>query len=116
MAHTVWGRQVKVDATLDYYDDPIDVYRVELNGHQRLTARLAGGWAGAQVNLSLWRPRTTTIDERRSRTLRAAQSATPGSTQRLRFTAPGRGWYYVEVKVASPGFGPYTLSLVKTTA
>ena len=116
MAHTVWGRQVKVDATLDYYDDPIDVYRVELNGHQRLTARLAGGWAGAQVNLSLWRPRTTTIDERRSRTLRAAQSATPGSTQRLRFTAPGRGWYYVEVKVASPGFGPYALSLVKTTA
>ena len=25
------------------------------------------------------------------------------------------GWYYVEVKVASPGFGPYTLSLDKTT-
>jgi hypothetical protein len=32
----------------------------------------------------------------------------------MRFTAPGRGWYYVEVKVGSPGFGPYTLKLTKT--
>jgi hypothetical protein len=35
--------------------------------------------------------------------------------QHVTFTAPGRGWYYVEVKVASPGFGSYSLSLVKTT-
>jgi hypothetical protein len=80
-----------------------------------LTARLAGGWAGAQVNLSLWRPRTTRIDEVRANPLRAAQSATPGSTQKVTFTAPGRGWYYVEVKVASPGFGPYQLTLAKAT-
>jgi hypothetical protein len=31
------------------------------------------------------------------------------------FKAPGRGWYYLEVKVASPGFGAYTLSFAKTT-
>jgi hypothetical protein len=55
------------------------------------------------------------VDEARSKDLRAAQSATPGSTQQVRFTARGRGWYYVEVKVVSPGFGPYTLSLDKTT-
>jgi hypothetical protein len=31
------------------------------------------------------------------------------------FTAPGRGWYYVEVKDVAPGFGSYTLNIVKTT-
>jgi len=62
----------------------------------------------------LWRPGTRNVDEARSKDLRAAQSATAGSTQQVRFTASGRGWYYVEVKVASPGYGPYTLSLDKT--
>jgi hypothetical protein len=47
--------------------------------------------------------------------LRAAQSASPGAVQHVTFTAPGRGWYYVEVKDVAPGFGSYTLSIVKTT-
>jgi subtilisin family serine protease len=113
-AHTLWGRHLKVNATVDYYDDPVDVYRVELNGHERLTARLVGGWSGARISLVLWKPRTAKIDERRSNPLRAAQSAAPAAAQQLRFTAPGRGWYYVEVKVAAPGFGPYALSLSKS--
>jgi subtilisin family serine protease len=112
-AHTLWGKNVKATATLDYYDDPVDVYRISLGPKERLTAKVTGGWAGAQVNLSLWRPRTRRIDEVRANPLRAAQSAAPGSVQTVRFTAPGRGWYYVEVKDASPGFGPYTLSLTK---
>ena len=114
-AHTLWGKQVNVTASVDYYDDPVDVYRVSLGPRERLTARLAGGWPGAQINLALWKPGTKTVDEKRATTLRAAQSAAPGSKQRVRFTAPTRGWYYVEVKVASPGFGPYTLTLAKTT-
>jgi hypothetical protein len=47
--------------------------------------------------------------------LRAAQSIKPGGMQRVTYTAPGRGWYYLEVKVTSPGSGPYTLAFVKTT-
>ncbi len=113
-AHTVWGKRVKVTASVDYYEDPVDVYRVALAPHEKLTAKVTGGWPGAQVKLALWKPGTRKVDEARSRDLRAAQSATPGSTQRVRFTARGRGWYYVEVKVLSPGFGPYTLTLDKT--
>jgi subtilisin family serine protease len=112
-AHTLWGRQVKMSATVDYYDDAVDVYRVALAAHERLSARLVGGWAGAKVSLTLWKPRTTKVDDSRS-ALRAAQSAAPAAAQQLRFTAPGRGWYFVEVKVTSPGNGPYTLSLAKT--
>ena len=114
-ARTLWGKQVKVAATVDYYDDPIDVYRVALSGGERITAKLVGGWQGAQVSLMLWRPGTKRVDESKAKTLRVAQSAMPGATQRVSFIAPGRGWYYLEVKVASPGFGPYTLNVGKLT-
>lgn len=115
-AHTIWGKKSIVTATLDYYDDPVDVYRVALGPHERLAAKVNGSWAGAQVNLILWKPGTQRIENTLAqKTLRAAQSASPGAVQHVTFTAPTRGWYYVEVKVASPGFGSYTLSLVKTT-
>jgi subtilisin family serine protease len=112
-AHTLWGKQMKFNATIDYYDDPIDVYRIALSGRERITANVAAGWTGARVSLMLWKPGTKRIDEAKAKTLRVAQSAMPGASQKVTFTAPGRGWYYVEVKVASPGFGPYTLTLSK---
>ena len=112
-AHTVWGKRVRLTASEDYYEDPVDVYRIALAPKERLVAKVNAGWPGAQVRLTLWKPGTRNVDERRSKDLRAAQSATLGSTQQVRFTARGRGWYYVEVKVSSPGFGPYTLSLTK---
>jgi subtilisin family serine protease len=112
-AHTIWGKQTRISATVDYYDDPIDVYRVALAGQERITAKLAGGWPGAQVRLVLWKPRTRRIDESKVKTLRAAQSAMPGANQTVTFVAPGHGWYYVEVKVVAPGSGSYTLSLSK---
>jgi subtilisin family serine protease len=113
-AHTLWGKQLTIDATVDYYDDPVDVYRVALTGHEKLRARLAGNWPGANVSLVLWRPGTTRVSDAGTQRLRAAQSAAPGSLQRVTFTAPGRGWYYLEVKVTSPGSGPYTLTLSKS--
>jgi subtilisin family serine protease len=114
-AHTVWGKRVTLNATVDFYDDPVDVYRVSLSGHERLTAKLLGGWPGAKVDLTVWKPRTTKVDDRRS-TLRAAQSAAPAAGQLVRFTAPGRGWYFVEVRVASKGYGPYSLTLGKSAS
>jgi subtilisin family serine protease len=115
-ARTMWGKRITIGATVDYYDDQVDVYRIALSGGEHLSAKLVGGWAGANVNLVLWRPGTRHVDDLRAQKLRAAASAAPGGIQRLRFTAPGRGWYYVEVKVTSPGFGPYALTLAKTTA
>jgi subtilisin family serine protease len=113
-ARTMWGKHVKINATVDYYDDQIDVYRIALSGGERINAKLAGGWPGASVSLVLWRPGTRRVDDLRTQALRAAQSIAPGSAQSVTFKAPGRGWYYVEVKVTAPGYGPYTLTLVKT--
>jgi subtilisin family serine protease len=113
-AWTIWGKQRSVDATLDYYDDPVDVYRVSLTGHEKLTARLTGGWQGAKVKLVLWRPDTASVANQQASTQRAAQSVASSGTQRLTFTAPGRGWYYVEAVVTAPGSGSYSLTLTKT--
>jgi len=37
-AWTLWGKQVTVTATVDYYDDQVDVYRIALSGGERVAA------------------------------------------------------------------------------
>jgi subtilisin family serine protease len=114
-AHVLWGLTQHVTATLDYYDDPVDVYRVVLRRQQRLQVTVAASWGGANVALELWRPGTRKVDEPANvRKLRAAQSAKTGSRQQLAFVAPVAGSYYVEVKTNSPGSGAYTLKLAKS--
>jgi len=114
-AFTLWGKERLVRATLDYYDDPVDVYRVELAKGERLTAKLAGGRTGADVALVLWRPGTTDVTAARQGRLRAAQSIAPGAVQHVTYRAAAAGWYYVETRITSPGGGAYTLTLAKTT-
>ena len=114
LAKTLWGNPQKLTATLDYYDDPVDVYRVQLRKHQKLSASLTAGWPGASVTLELWRPGTRQVDvASTARKLRAAQSAGVGARQ-VRFVAPAAGWYYVEAKVNSPGSGEYKLKVAKS--
>jgi Subtilase family len=114
-AHVLWGTAQHVAATLDYYDDPVDVYRIVLRKQQTLELTVAASWPGANVALELWRPGTRKVDQPANvRKLRAAQSAKTGSRQHLAFVAPVAGSYYVEVKANSPGSGAYTLKLAKS--
>lgn len=105
-AWTVWGIRDKLVATVDYWDDPVDVYRIPLQRSQRLDAQLT---ATPGLQLELWQPKTVHVDRPSSRSLLIATSAT-GS---LRFRTPRTGFYYLEVKASSPGYTPYTLQLVK---
>ena len=102
-----------VKATIDFWDDQIDVYRVYLRQGQRLRLTLDGP-AGASSNLLLWRPGTKRVNDLRKQNLRAAQSIGPGASHRLGYRAKQKGWYYVEVKVVTRGSGPYELTLSRT--
>ena len=102
---------VRFRATLDFWDDPRDVYAVRLRAGQRLAATLRGP-AGANVDLTLWRPATTTV-QRAPRRLRAARSARPGAREQLAHTAASGGWFYLEVRLATRGSGAYALSFAK---
>jgi len=113
-AAKLWGRSLKAQATLDFWDDQIDVYEVYLRKGERATATLRGP-AGTQTNLILWRPGTKHVEglspEIQSR--RLAVSATPGSNERLTHRAEATGWHFVEVKMGAGGSGRYTLRIDK---
>jgi hypothetical protein len=99
--------------TLDFWDDQIDVYRIYLRKGQRLRLTLDGP-AGSNSNLLLWRPGTKRVDDLRKQNLRAAQSIGPGASHRLGYRVAKKGWYYIEVKVATRGSGPYELTITRS--
>ena len=113
----LWGRKGRrIRATVDYWDDPIDVYRIKLRRGQRLVAILRGP-GGTDTNLFLWKPGTRrvagfAVDRRRL----AAQSKSPGSVERIRLRVRESGWYFLEVKIADAGAGGYRLSLEALSA
>jgi subtilisin family serine protease len=113
-AYVLWGAVRRLEATLDFFDDPSDVYAVKLQLGQRLVARL-DGTLRADANLVLWRPGTKQVDTLSGSVVRqrAAVAARPGPHEILRFTADQQGWWYVEVKLSTAGSGPYSLTVTK---
>ncbi len=116
-----FGPPRTITATLDYWDDPVDVYSIKLSEGDELFARL-GTATAAPTSLLLWRPGTVHVTGPPKAILpdRAALSATVGGQQRLGYTAREAGTYYLEVKVNGPSRPPdrYQLSVAirKATA
>jgi subtilisin family serine protease len=114
-AFTLYGRSIDVNATLDFWDDQIDVYRIRLKKGQTVAVSLRGP-AGTDTNLVLWSPGTTQV-EGLSATLQArrvTQSAHAGPNEHFLHRAREQGWYYVEVKLTTPGSGAYRLHISKS--
>ena len=102
-----------IDATLDYWDDDVDVYRVHLNRGQRLYARLTPD-VNAHVALALWAPATKVVEGISADTGdRLLEGRQVGVQSRLSFRAPKSGVYYVELKLVSKVRNgvPYRLAL-----
>jgi hypothetical protein len=110
-ARKLWGKRPGLAATLDYWDDRVDVYRVNLARGERLHARASARWAHAAVALTVWPPGTKTVFHRHGD---VAHAAHPGRTQRLSYTAVRGGWYYVELRITRHGGGRYVLQLTKS--
>lgn len=113
-AASIWGRKgQRIGATIDYWEDRIDVYRVKVRRGQRVVARLRGP-RGTDTNLFLWKPGTRRVGGFAvDRRLLAGQSKSPGSVERIHVRAQESGWYFLEVKVSTPGAGKYSLSFRK---
>jgi hypothetical protein len=105
-------RVTSVKATLDFWDDQIDVYRLYLKKNVRLRLTVNGP-EGTTSNLLLWKPGTTHVNDIRNQHLRAAQAIGPGPTHAIAYKAPASGWYYAEIKLTAPGFGPYELTIAR---
>ena len=97
-------------ATVDYWDDRADVYRVDLSLGETLRASVRGP-AGTDMNLVLWKPGVRRIGAPASRQLRAAQSVRPGAVESVQYRAPQAGRYFVQVSMRQEGAGAYSLRL-----
>ncbi len=109
---TVWGSAATIDATTDWWDDRIDVYRVYLRKGQRIDASVLGP-SPPGSNLVLWRPGTVDVVGTSKRVL-AMRAAVGGLEGALSFRSKVTGWYYVEVAARRTASGPYTLSIEKS--
>ncbi|HET8751526.1 MAG TPA: S8 family serine peptidase [Gaiellaceae bacterium] len=103
-APALGGSAPVVKATVDYWDDPKDFYRVKLERGQRLEALVRS--RRATVALSVWGDST-----RRPATV--AKAGGSGKKERVAFRARRAGWYSVLVR-ATQGSGRYTLHLSKS--
>lgn len=115
LAWTVGGQKTTVRATVDYWDDQSDVYRIRLFPGQRLFASLGHG-SGAR--LLLWRPGTRTLEGLTPQLAnqRVGRSARRGPNLLLGYGVPaGRGgFYYLQVKLEAKTERAYSLTVVKS--
>jgi hypothetical protein len=110
IAASLWGRRgQRIRATIDYWDDRVDAYKIKLRRGQRFVASLKGP-IGTNSNLFLWKPGTQRLGGRTAdRRMLAAVSRAPGSVERIRLRVRRSGWYYLVVRASMPGSGRYTL-------
>jgi hypothetical protein len=113
-ARRIGGARGTIKATIDYWDDPVDVYALPLRAGQTLTATFAGP-IDTHEDLLLWSPQTLSVNGPANAGFLLVRSGRPGTAQRIVFTVPPgqAGVYFLEVKISLPGSGPYTLTFAK---
>ena len=113
-AHALPPLPQTVDATLDYWDDNLDVYRVYLQKGSRLFARVTP--ASGTVPMSLWAPGTKRVDTLDAQGLLVAQSRVVGAQSRIGYRATRTGTYYLELRLGHPTRDPlaYRLAVARS--
>jgi subtilisin family serine protease len=115
-AYPLWGLPRTVNATLDYWDDPLDVYRVRLRAGQSLVATFNRP-TGVQSELALWRTGTPTLEvgDPRGAGYLVATTGELMASQRLVAVAPVAGFYLLAIRATTPGGGAYLLRVARAT-
>jgi subtilisin family serine protease len=109
-ARPLTGPKDTLTAVLDYWENPIDVYRVHLKVGDVLTAHLTA--TAPAMDLKLWRPGTIHVQGTPAQLARdrVAQSLAPSSDEQLHYQAAHPGWYYLEAALTAKTNTVYTLS------
>ena len=108
-AYPLFGARREFEATLDYWNDRDDVYRVYLRDGERLVAT-ATAPRSALPTLALWRPGTEAVDAA-SVPLGRLTTQPPGAA--LRYRARAAGWYFLHVHAPRATVGEYRLAVSK---
>jgi subtilisin family serine protease len=115
-AHALPPLPRTIQASLDFWDDDTDVYRVTMTTGARLFARLT---TPSPVRLTLWAPGTKRVEivpGTKFVASRVALSRRVGTQVRLAYRAASSGTYYLQAKLVSAVRGPveYHLALTRS--
>ena len=111
-AWTIGRGRSEIRATVDYWDDRVDVYRVQLRRGEQLRAKRDRD-ATTPTQLSRCGSPACAGSAGRAAQLRAAQSARRGALESIRYRAPKAGWYFLQVAMSREAAGPYSLTLTR---
>ncbi len=109
-AHALPPLPQTIEATLDYWDDNLDVYRVYLQKGSRLYARVTPEGSGS-VRMSLWAPGTQRVDTLDGERSLLTRSRVVGAQSRLAYRATRTGTYYLELRLSRPAYDPLAYRL-----
>jgi hypothetical protein len=113
--HKVRGKRSRFRATIDYWDDPNDVYRIRLERGQRLSV-VTGPTPNVDISLALWRPGLDSLAGS-SDWFRAARSVhSLGTPERLSYRAKQSGWFSLQVSAVRPDSGSYWLRIKRSSS
>jgi hypothetical protein len=117
-AHALPPLPRAIEASLDFWDDDADVYRVTMTKGARLFARLT---TPSPVRLTLWAPGTKRVEivpGTKFVDSRVALSRRVGTQVRLAYRAASSGTYYLQAKLVSAVRGPveYRLALTRSAS
>jgi len=113
-AHT-FGPPRTISASLDFWDDPVDVYSLPLQKGRELFARLSASTRSA-VSLVLWKPGTQRVEGPNAHdSNKVATAVAVGGQKRLAYAVPETGTYYLEVKFVPPARARVTYTLAVAT-
>jgi hypothetical protein len=113
-AWTLVGEELRVKATVDFWDDQDDVYAIHLRKSQRVYVGLTGEDQDDDLNLALWLPKTWSIYDVRTLPYRIRTSARPGGREYFSYRAARGGTYYIQVRISTPGSARYQLTIAKS--
>ena len=109
-AFPLFGQRRQVEATLDYWNDRDDVYRIYIRAGERLVVTPEAG-TPVRPALALWRPGTLTVDAGSAALRRLATRPTGAA---LSYRARAAGWYLLHVRATKPTSSRYRLTVAKS--
>jgi subtilisin family serine protease len=113
-ARALIGDNLRIKATVDFWDDQDDVYAIKLRKGQRVYVGLTGEDQDDDLNLALWSPKAWSIYDVRTLKYRIRTSARPGGREYFAYRAARTGTYYVQVRISTPGSDRYRLTVAKS--
>lgn len=113
IGHAIHSRKARFRATVDFWDDATDVYRIKLRRGQRVSV-IARPSSNLALTVDLWKPSLGSLSAAGQK-FRASHSANgPGAVDRFKYQAGKTGWYSLEVSTTRAVFGTYALRIQRS--